>query len=165
MAELIKARLRVKEIHFADPIKTEAEKASAVWKKMPATLRDDEVLITQAEPEEDPVYSHEEDSPVEVDYTGQGVVATGSFIRATREQLAELLGGTVKTGEYQHSPSILKLEKAIKLTCADDSVVIIPNASGFVTMNMSLGKSGTSKFPFKFNCLKASDTWAVDIVF
>lgn len=165
MSEIIKARLRVKKIEMAEPIRTEAEKTTATWEEMPLTLRDDEVVITQGEPEEDPVYSHEQDAPVEVDYTGQVVVATGSFIRATRAQLVKLIGGTTKTNEFQHSASILKLEKALKFTCSDDSVVIIPNASGFVTMNLSLGKSGTSKFPFKFNCLKASDEWDTDIIF
>lgn len=165
MAVEIKARLRVKAIYLADPITQSADVSTAVWgDKMPVTLRDDEVLIVEADPEEDPVYSHENDAPEEIDYIGQGLTATGSFIRASRDQLADLMGGEVKSGKYEHSASKLVLNKAIKMVCADDSEVIIPNASGFVNMNLSLGKSGTSKFPFSFKCLRASDSWDVDLI-
>lgn len=161
----IKARLRVKEIYMSSPITKSEDLTSAIWgDKLPVTLRDDELLIVEGEPEEDPVYSHENDAPEEVDYIGQGLTATGSFIRVTRSQLVELMGGEVNSGKYEHSATKLNLNKALKLVCADESTIIIPNASGFVNMSLSLGKSGTSKFPFSFRCLKASDTWDTDII-
>ena len=151
---------------MSSPITKSEDVSSAEWgDKLPVTLRDDELLIVEGEPEEDPVYSHENDAPEEVDYIGQGLTATGSFIRVTREQLVDLMGGEVNTGRYEHSVTKLQLNKALKLVCADESTIIIPNASGFVNMSLSLGKTGTSKFPFSFMLLKASDSWAVDIIF
>lgn len=165
MAVDIKARLRVKEIYMSDPITKSADVGTAAWgDKLPVTLRDDEVLIVEGEPEEDPVYSHEHDAPEEVDYIGQGLTATGSFIRVTRNQLVELMGGEVNSGKYEHSATKLQLNKALRFVCADNSEVIVPNASGFVNMSLSLGKSGTSKFPFSFKCLRASSDWDVDII-
>lgn len=162
----IKARVRVKEIYMGDPITKSDDVATAVWgDKLPVTLRDDELLIVEAEPDEDPVYSHENDSPEETDYVGQGLTATGSFIRMTRAQLVDLMGGEVKGGKYEHSATKLKLNKAFKFVCADSSEIIIPNADGFVNLSLSLGKAGTTKFPFNFHCLRASADWDVDIIF
>lgn len=165
MAEVLVAKLRVKEIHFADPISAAAGVETAEWEKQPLTFRDDEVSIVEGEAEEDFLYSHENDAPEDMDVTGTGLTLVGSFIKATREQLAESMGGTVVGGKYAHSVSKVMIEKAIKYVCQDDSEVIVPRVKGYVLLNMNLGKGGTSKYPFRFRALKASPAWDCDILF
>lgn len=172
MAEKLLAKLRVKKIEAADPIVAATGIAAAQWEAWPLTLRDDELLISEEEPEEEPLYSHENDAPEEVDVTGSGIRVTGAFIKATREQMVDLMGGeTVVTGEgeneatkYHHSASKVVLKKALKFTCHDGSEVIVPNASGYVNIGLNIGKGGRAAFPFNFRCLKASPTWDCDLV-
>jgi len=40
---------------------------------------------------------------------------TGSFIRATRSQMAALMGGTAEAQSYEHPATKLQLEKAFKV--------------------------------------------------
>ncbi len=165
MKEKLKARLRVKETYMGDPITDKTALGTHTWgDPLPVTLRDEEVVISEEDPEEDPVYSHENDSPEEVDFTGKGLKLAGTFIRATREQMAAMMGGSA-TDKYEHPSSKLKLTKAFKFVCYDGTEVIVPNADGYVNMNLSLGKGGISKFPFKFNLKRASDKWDCDIMF
>ncbi|HBX44477.1 MAG TPA: hypothetical protein DEG28_01090 [Porphyromonadaceae bacterium] len=168
MAEKTIAKLRVVETEFADPIANEAGIATAIWAKQPLTYREDAVEIVQGEPEEEPLYSHENDAPEDVDYAGTGVSATGSFIKATREQMVGLMGGSVvgegEAAQYAHPASLLTLNKAIRFTCKDGSKVIIPNAKGYVLLNLNIGKGGLGKFPFRFNCQAASPDWKCDIL-
>lgn len=165
MAETLVAKLRVKEIYFADPISAAADVDTAVWEKQPLTLRDDEVSIVEGDPEEEFLYSHENDAPEDMDVTGAGLTLIGSFIKATREQLAGILGGVTVGDFYEHSPSKLMIEKAVKYVCQDGSEVIVPRAKGYALLNMNLGKGGASKYPFRLRALKASPTWDCDIMF
>lgn len=166
MAETLVAKLRVKEIYFAEPISASADVDTAVWEKQPLTLRDDEVSIVEGDPEEEFLYSHENDAPEDMDVTGTGLTLVGSFIKATRAQLVEIMGGAV-TGVgsevYEHSTSKLVIEKAIKYVCLDGSEVIVPRAKGYTLLNLNLGKGGVTKYPFRFRALKASPAWDCDI--
>lgn len=168
MAEKIIAKLRVKETHFADPILASAGVATAVWEEQPLTLRDDEVSIVEGEPEEEALYSHENDSPEDVDISGTGLTLVGSFIKATRAQMVALMGGSTAGVDpalvYEHPSKKLVLNKAIKFVCHDGSEVIIPNAKGSVALNMNVGKGGTAKYPFRFRALQAAPEWDCDII-
>ncbi len=168
MAEKIIAKLRVKEIHFADPILTSAGVATAAWEEQPLTLRDDEVSIVEGDPEEDSLYSHENDSPEDVDISGTGLTVVGSFIKATRAQMVALMGGNTSGADpalkYEHPSKKLVLNKAMKFVCHDGSEVIIPNAKGSVALNMNVGKGGTAKYPFRFRALQAAPEWDCDII-
>ncbi|HLW09775.1 MAG TPA: hypothetical protein VKX35_05200 [Fermentimonas sp.] len=169
MAETLIAKLRVKEIHFAPPIAAASDVATAVWVKQPLTLRDDEVSVVEGDPEEEFLYSHENDAPEDMDITGSGLSLVGSFIKATRAELVELLGGAL-TGEapnqvYEHSASKVLIEKAIKYVCYDGTEVIVPRAKGYTLLNLNIGKGGVTKYPFRFRALKASADWDCDITF
>lgn len=168
MAEKIIARLRIKETHFAPPISAEAEVATAVWVEQPLTYRDDELIIAEEEPEETMLHSHENDAPEDIEIIGTGLKATGTFIKATRAQMAELMGGTTSGADdemkYQHSTNKKVLETAIKYLCYDGTEVIIPRAKGSVNMSIAIGKGGLGRFPFKFTLQKASKDWDCDIM-
>jgi hypothetical protein len=159
MAENIRAKLRVAKIEMANPITTAAGIADADWEELPITLRDDVVNIVEEEPEESEVFSHELDVPIDVDFSGAGQRMTGSFVKATREQLAELMGGKVADGKYSKSAKLLVLNKALRLTLRNGGEVVIPNAQGTVRMDLSVGFGGVSKFPFSFRLLQASPEW------
>lgn len=168
MAENILLKLRVKSLAMADPITSAAGVATAVWSDLPLTLRDDEISIVEGEPDESEVFSHENDSPEDYDITGKGLSATGSFIKIGYDDLVTLLGGA-KVGEvgsekFHHSTKKTLLNQALKATLVDDSVVIIPNAKGYVNANLNLGRGGVQKFPFKFRCLAGAADWLVDII-
>lgn len=168
MAENIIAKLRIQKTEFADPITTFDGVATADWAEQPLTYREDVVEIVEGEPEDDPLYSHENDAPEGDDIIGAGVTAKGTFIKATRTQMVALMGGITSgadaTLKYQHPGKKVMLNKAIKFTCADGTAVIIPNAKGYVNLSLALGKGGVGKFPFSFKCLTASPTWNCDII-
>lgn len=169
MAELIVAKLRVKETYFAPPIQSSEDVPTAVWEEQPLTLRDDEVSVIEGDPEEEELYSHENDAPEDIEITGAGLTLVGSFIKATRLQMVGLMGGAVSgvdpAQKYEHSATKVVLNKAIKYVCHDGSVVIVPNAKGYVNLNMNIGKGGLSKYPFRFRALKASADWDCDILY
>lgn len=169
MAENILLKVRIKEIAFADPITSAAGLATATWAPQPLTLRDDELSIVEDDPEEKEVYSHENDTAEDYDITGKGLSAKGSFIKVSRAELVDLVGGaTAGTGDdikFHRSARKLLINKAIKYTLRDDSVIIVPNAKGYVNTTIGLGTDGVQKHPFKFRCLQASPTWDCDIVF
>lgn len=168
MAEKLLAKMRVKKIEMANPITEYADIATASWVETPLTLRDDELRIYEEEPEEDELYSHENDAPEDTDVVGAGLRATGTFIKASRAEMVTLMGGTTEgTGDaikYVHSATKLVLKKAFRFTMQDDSVVVAPNASGYVNMDLNIGKGGRAAFPFNFRLLKASPTWDADLV-
>ena len=168
MAEKIIAKLRVEKTEFADPITDFDGIASASWAAQPLTYREDAVEIVEGEPEEDELYSHENDAPEDSDVVGAGITAKGTFIKATRTQMVALMGGKTsgadETLQYQHAAKKVMLNKAIRFTCADGTKVVIPNAKGYVNLSLSIGKGGVAKFPFSFKCLTASPTWDCDIV-
>lgn len=168
MAENIILKMRVSSISFSDPITSAEGLATAVWEPQPLTLRDDEVSIVEEDPEEKEVFSHENDSAEDYDVAGTGMSAVGAFIKATRAQLVDLLGGTTAgadaTLKFHKSAKKLMLNKAIKYVLKDGGEVIIPNAKGFVLLNAGLGYGGVLKFPFKFKCMVASSAWDCDLV-
>lgn len=160
--------MRVKKIEMANPLTKYADIATATWTELPLTLRDDELRIFEEEPEEDELFSHENDAPEDTDVVGAGLRATGTFIKASRADMAALMGGDTE-GEgdnvkFVHSASKLVLKKALRFTMHNDDVVIAPNVSGYVNMNLNLGKGGRAAFPFNFRLLKASASWDADLV-
>lgn len=164
MAENIILKARVGKIFFSPIITDESKLSAAVWAEMPVTLRNDEISIIEEEPSENETFSHENDSPEDVDFTGKGLILKGSFIKVSRAQMQELLGGVVKTNNFYRSAKKVKLNKAIKFELKNGGVIIIPNASGYVLLHANLGNDGVLKFPFKFKCLVASNSWDCDII-
>ncbi|MDL2254966.1 hypothetical protein LJC38_00090 [Parabacteroides sp. OttesenSCG-928-K15] len=157
MAERIILKARVDGIDLADVITSEAGIDTATWEAQPVTLRDDEVSIVENDPEEDETFSHENDAPEDYDISGTGMTAVGSFIKASYEQMAELLGGKT-AGEdaakkYLHSSKKLVLEKAIRFRLKNGGSIIIPCAKGSVQFNANMGFDGLLKFPFRFRAL------------
>lgn len=168
MAEKLLAKLRVQKMEMADPITAPGDVDTANWDDLPLTLRDDEIKVVEEDPEEDELFSHENDAPEDTDVVGQGLRLTGSFVKASRAQMVDLMGGET-TGaagaeKYHHSASKLVLKKAIKVTCHDGSVIIAPSVSGYVNLNANLGKGGRVSFPFNFRCLKAAPNWDCDLI-
>lgn len=165
MNTLLKAR--VDGIDFADVIATEADLATAVWTAQPLTLRNDEVSIVEGDPTEEEVFSHENDAPEDYDITGAGVTAVGSFIKATLDELATLLGGTVSgaspNGVYAHSAKKILLNKAIRFRMKKGGAIVIPNAKGYVLFNANVGVDGLVKYPFKFKAM-AQAGWDADFL-
>ncbi len=168
MAENILLKARVAQIDFADPITASANIAAAAWETQPLTLRDDEVVISEDDPDESEVYSHENDAAEDYDVAGSGLTVSGSFIKATYDQLVSLVGGTKAGADpdftFQKSAKKLMLNKAIKFTLKDGGTIIIPNAKGFVNVNLSVGYGGVSKFPFKFKAMVAASDWDCDVI-
>lgn len=161
MAEKVLLKARVAGIDFADPITSEEGVATASWKEQAVTLRDDEVSITEGDPTESEVYSHENDAPEDYDLQGSGLSAVGSFIKCTRAQLVELMGGKV-SGEgdaerFYHSAKKLMLEKAIRFRLKNGGELIIPYAKGSVQLNSNNGADGLIKYPFRFRALAQTD--------
>ena len=165
MTTLLKAR--ISGIDFAPVIATQAGLAGAVWTEQPLTLRDDEVSIVEGDPTEEEVFSHENDSPEDYDITGAGVTAVGSFIKATLDELATILGGSVSgaspNGVYTHSAKKALINKAIRFRLKNGGAIIIPNAKGYVLFNANVGTTGIVKYPFKFKAL-AQSGWDADFL-
>lgn len=155
MSEIVRAKLRVAGVDFAATFATDAALAAAVWTEQPLTLKDDEISMVEADPTEDAVYTHELDTPVDVDYVGALTSFVGSFVKATFDQMAVLLGGTASgtgdTAVYKHS-GIKKIhDTAIRIRLKDGGAVIIPKARGTVQYNGTYGaENGRLKLPFKF---------------
>lgn len=160
MAERLIVKARVAGIDFADVITAEAGIATASWEELPVTLRDDEVSITEADPEEQETFSHENDSPEDYDLTGKGLTAVGSFIKATFEQMVDLMGGSVsgtaEAKKYLHSANKLILNKAIRFRLKNGGSIIIPNAKGSVQLNINATSTGVLKHPFRFKSIAQS---------
>ncbi|GAB6010241.1 hypothetical protein [Dysgonomonas reticulitermitis] len=161
MAERTILKARVQSIYFADPITSEEGLTSAVWTEQPLTLRDDEVSIVEAEPETKEVFSHENDSPEDYDIVGGGLTATGSFIKADYDKMAELFGGEVSgTGAdmmFKRNATKRPLEKAIKFELKDGSSIILPYTKGYVLLNLNAGTDGILKHPFNFKSIAQKD--------
>ena len=165
METLLKARIG--GIDFAPVITSAAGLATAVWVEQPLTLRDDEVSVVEGDPTEEEVFSHENDAPEDYDITGTGVTAVGSFIKATLDELAGILGGAVTgaspNGVYTHSPKKVLINKAIRFRLKSGGAIVIPNAKGYVLFNGNLGTAGLMKYPFKFKAM-AQSGWDADFV-
>ena len=157
MAERTVLKARNAGIDFAEPIANEAAIATTTWKEQPLTLRDDEVSIVEGEPETKEVFSHENDSPEDYDISGAGLTATGSFIKVDYAQMADLLGGIVSgTGadkRFLRSSKKVVINKAIRFRFKDGSSAILPNAKGYVLLNLNAGVDGVLKHPFSFKSI------------
>lgn len=155
MSEIVRAKLRVAGIDFAAVIVSDVALAAATWAEQPLTLKDDEVSLIEGEPTEDAVYTHELDTPVDVDYVGALTSFVGTFIKATFDQMAALLGGSASgegdTAVYKHTGVKKIHETAIRIRLKDGGAVIIPKARGTVQYNGTFGaENGRLKLPFKF---------------
>lgn len=151
-------------IDFADTLITNFEDiANANWTPQPLTLRDDTVEIVEGDPEEDEIYSHENDAPEDYEITGTGITASGSFIKATVEQLIALLGGKNSNTAYQKSAKKIMVEKTMRFRFKNGGYAVIPKARGYVLLNLNVGRDGRAKFPFVFKAL-APDGWDCDII-
>lgn len=161
MAESLKLKIRCEGIDTADVITAAAGVASATWTAQPLTLRDDELSIVEADPEETNIYSHENDAAEDYDITGNGITAVGSFIKATNQQMADLLGGTVNGADaaamFLKSSKKAIINKAIRFRLKGGGYIIMPNAKGYVNLNANLGATdGRLKFPFSFKALASA---------
>ena len=160
------AVLRIKEVYFADPITSKEAVATTSFKeRAPLHFDQDEVGLFRDKPEKFEVGVHESDSPIYITYDGVPYKYSGSFTSLTYDQMAELLGGTAESGSVELSADVKRLHKAVKMVMSDDTVVVIPNAQGFVTMAGKIGKKSVATFPFEFECLGASIAWNVAMGF
>ena len=164
MAEVTRVKYVVDGIDFADALITKFEDiATATWTPQPLTLRDDTVEIVEGDPEEDEIFSHENDAPEDYDITGTGITATGSFIKATAEQLIALLGGTNSGTAYQKSAKKIMFEKSVRFRFKNGGYAVIPKGRGYTLLNLSVGRDGRAKFPFTIKAL-APDGWDCDFI-
>lgn len=161
MSERLILKARVDGIDFADVITSEAGIDTAQWEPQPVTLRDDEISIVEGDPEEDEVFSHENDAPEDYDISGTGISAVGSFIKATKEQMVALMGGKTSgdgdAKKFLHSSKKALLEKAIRFRLKGGGAIILPYAKGSVQFNSNNGYDGRLKFPFRFRALGQTD--------
>lgn len=158
MAEKLRTKIRCAGIDLADVIASKDAVAAADWKPQPLTLRADGLTITPEDPTETEVFSHENDIAEDYDAIGNGRTVSGSFIKATMAQLKELLGGeTVGADDdvmFLKSGRLNVLNKAIRFRLKDGGAIIIPNARGYVDIDINAGATdGMLKCPFKFQSL------------
>lgn len=168
MAEKLRTKIRCIGIDLAEVITSKEEIATATWKEQPLTLRDDQLTIVPGDVTETEVQSHENDIPVDYDVIGTGRVATGSFIKASMTQLKDLLGGELSGADddlmFLKSGKISILNKAIRFRLKDGGAIIIPNAQGYVDIDINAGATdGMLKCPFKFQSL-AQDDFDCDLI-
>ncbi len=164
MAENIFVKAKITGMQMADPITEEGQLDSVTWEDLPLTLRDDVIEISEEEPQEEEIFSHENDTAEEYEVSGGGLRVKGSFIRLNYDDLVKLVGGQKVNDRFHHSSSKLMLNKALRFNFKTGKEIIIPNAKGYVQTNLAVGYGGTSKFPFNFRCKKASETWDCDII-
>jgi hypothetical protein len=159
MAERIILKARVAGIDFAAPITSATAVDTATWTGQPITLRDDEISLVEDDPEENEVNSHENDSPEDIEITGGGISATGSFIKTDFNQMVELMGGSVvgedAAAKYLHPSAKAVLNKAVRFRLKNGGSIILPNAKGTVQFNANVGFDGVMKFPFRFRALES----------
>lgn len=162
MAEKLRTKIRCIGMDKAAVITSQAGIATAAWTELPLTLRDDELTITPGDVTETEVQSHENDIAEDYDAIGTGRSATGSFIKATMVQLKDLLGGAiVGTGDdmmFLKTGKLNILSQAIRFRLKDGGAIIIPNARGYVDIDINAGATdGMIKCPFKFQSLAQGD--------
>ncbi|MFV0310860.1 MAG: hypothetical protein ACK5KN_04330 [Dysgonomonas sp.] len=151
-------------IDFATAAITQFEDiATAEWTPQPLTLRDDTVEIVEGDPEEDEIYSHENDAPEDYEITGTGITVSGSFIKATIPQLIEILGGTNSGTAFVKSAKKIMFEKTVRFRFKNGGYAVIPKGRGYALLNLNVGRDGRAKFPFVIKAL-APDGWDCDIV-
>lgn len=156
MSERSKLKLRVSGIDQAPVITSEEGLKAAPWERWPLTLRDDEVSITEEDPEEEEVFSHENDAPEDYDISGSGMNAVGTFILVTMEELVDLLGGKLSDDKksFLKASKKVAIEKAIRFRLKGGGWVVIPKAKGYVLYNANMSaQGGRFRLPFKFRAL------------
>ena len=154
--EKTRVKLLIDKIQFTgSKITDKASVTAATWDDQPLTLRDDELILEEATPEEEEIFSHELDSALDYSITGASVTATGSFVQATVEQLVSLLGGKADGSVFMKSAKKLMIDKAIRFTFKEGGWVVFTRAKGFTTLNLNVGRGGRAKYPFKFIALAA----------
>ena len=152
--EKLKIKLLVTGIDSTDdPVTDLASANAAKWKEEPLTLRDDEVIVQEAEPDEEEVYSHENDDPEDVEYTEGATEATGSFVKPTLEQLVGLMGGKKEDTAYIKPRKKAYIDRAVRFRLKDGGFLVLPRAKGFVLLNIGVGRGSRAKFPFKLKAL------------
>ena len=162
MAEVIKPKSRSIGIDLAPVITSKNAIATTVWKEQPRTLRADALTISPGDVTEDEIYSHENDIAEDYDAIGTGRNASGSFIGMSADQLKDLVGGAVEgTGDaamFLKTGKINILNTAIRFRLKDGSAIILPNARGYVDIDLNLGATdGRFKCPFKLQSLAQAD--------
>lgn len=168
MAEKLRTKIRCIGMDKADVITSAAGVATAVWQPLPLTLRADQLVITPGNVTENEVQSHENDISEDYDAIGTGRAATGSFIKATMAAMKELLGGaTVGEGDdvmFLKSGKLSIMNQAIRFRLKDGGAIIIPNAQGYIDIDVNAGATdGLLKCPFKFQSL-AQDGFDCDLI-
>lgn len=163
--EVIKAILRSKAMYVADPLTKEADVTTAVWKKLPCTLKDDEVTVSQEDPDKMEVFANEQDAPIYVEYTGKPYRLKGSFVGIDEEALTSLLGVQKGSSGLSLSGDLQQLEKAIKIETFAGKTIILPRAQGSVRLELGLNTGKVSKAPFDFAAKQAGDSWPAAIYF
>lgn len=164
MAETVLLKARIASMAMSEPITSAENLASATWTDLPLTLRDDEVSIVDNDPDEDEVFSHENDTAEDYDVIGKGTKMKGSFIKVDIDDLVVLLGGAKVGEKFHRSGSRALINKAFKLTLKDGSTIIAPNAKGMIQTSLSVGYGGRQKYPFSFNLQAGSKEWNVDLI-
>ena len=88
-------------------------------------------------------------------------------MKLTEDQLIEYFeGAKLKSGKGVALYGKLKqLKLALKIESRSGNAFVFPNAQGFVTKDIGIGKGGVAKFPFKFTATIASPEWPVDTLY
>lgn len=150
-------RIRVAGTDMAPVITEKTNVSTATWEEQPLTYRDDEVSITEEEPQVEETYSHENDDPEDTDVIAGKLLARGTFINVTMDQLAELTGGTVEGASpaamYFSGADKKVLETALRFRLKKGGALIIPKAKGWVTLSAVMNaEKGLFRLPFHFEC-------------
>lgn len=152
--EKLKIKLLVAGIDSTDDVVIDlASATAATWRQEPLTLRDDAVIIEEAEPTEEEIFSHENDDPEDVEFTEGATQATGSFTRPTIEQMVGLMGGQKDETAYLKPKKKVYIDRAIRFRLQGGGYVVLPRAKGYATMSLGLGRGSRAKFPFKLKAL------------
>lgn len=155
--ELELLRMRVAGTDFGPVITEKSNVSTTVWEEQPLTYREDEVSITEEEPQVDEVYSHENDDPEDTDVIAGKLLAKGTFINVTMDQLAELTGGTVEGSSpaamYFSGADKKVLETAVRFRLKKGGAIIIPKAKGWVNTSAVMNaEKGLFRLPFHLEC-------------
>lgn len=164
MAEKILAILRVKQLYIAEPVESSDAVATASWKKLPATLRDDKLPLKMDDPDEQEIFSNESDTPIHTETIGKPYYMTGSFVEISEEAMIEVLGFEKTSIGLEHSGDVHKFEKAIKIETYSGKNYVLPRVDGSVRPEWDFGTGEVSKAPFKLVAKKASPTWKKAII-
>lgn len=152
--EKISAKLLVVGIDTTDSeVKDKTTANAAVWTEQPLTYREDELSISEDDPSEEEIFSHELDDAVDAEYTFSGINAVGTFIMPAVEQVKDLLGGSVDGTAYVMTSERALIDKPMRFRFKGGGWVVLPRAKGYALLNMNVGRGGVIRFPFKLKAL------------